>query len=134
MLRELGIGFVAYSPLARGFLTGAAQKPEAMVKTDVRFMLPWWHAGNFERNTAIVQRLKEFAAEKGASVSQLALAWILAQGEHIVAIPGSRSALRVEENARSANVILSKSDLDYIGTIVPNFGNGDRAPSREQWE
>jgi hypothetical protein len=107
VLDELGVGFVAYSPLGRGFITGTAKPAGQYDATDMRNTDPRWQPGNFENNVDAVRRLRELAAAKGITVSQLALAWLLAQGEHIVPIPGSRSATRVEENAHAADVTLT---------------------------
>lgn len=135
-LKELGIGLVAYSPLARGFLTGGVQKAEQYDASDARRNggLPWWNPGNFEKNLAMVEQLKEFASTKGSSVSQLALAWLLAQGDHVVAIPGSRNPQRVEENLRGADLVLTAKDLEKIRSIVPQGGIGGRASRPENWE
>lgn len=125
-LQELGIGFVAYSPLGRGFLTSAIQPAEAYDETDMRRNDPRWQPGNYEKNRDAVQQLTDLAATKGATVAQLALAWLLAQGEHIVPIPGTRSAKRVEENTAAADLTLTDSDLQAIRTILPTGGHGSR--------
>jgi aryl-alcohol dehydrogenase-like predicted oxidoreductase len=90
-LDQLGIGFVAYSPLGRGFLTGTAQPAGNYPESDMRSYDPRWQPGNFEKNVAAIDELKTFAESKGSTVPQVALAWLLAQGEHIVPIPGTRS-------------------------------------------
>ncbi|MGP3920531.1 aldo/keto reductase [Nonomuraea sp. 10N515B] len=126
VLRELGIGFVAYSPLGRGFITGTAQPAGSYDATDMRNVGPRWQPGNFEKNLEAVQRLTELAASQGATVSQLALAWILAQGEDIVPIPGTRSPQRMEENAAAADLSLARADLDAIADILPTGGFGAR--------
>lgn len=135
-LSELGIGFVAYSPLARGFLTDAVRNAEAYDATDSRRSgaLPWWNPGNFERNLAMVDRLKELAARKGATISQLALAWLLAQNEHLVAIPGSRNPDRVVDNLKGSTLSLTSQDLVEIAQIVPSGGSGARASRATVWE
>jgi aryl-alcohol dehydrogenase-like predicted oxidoreductase len=125
-LRELGIGFVAYSPLGRGFLTGAAQPAEAYDESDMRRHDPRWQPGNYEKNLDAVRRLGDLAAARGATVSQLALAWLLAQGDDIVPIPGSRSVARVEENLAAAGLSLSADDLAAIAEILPSGGVGAR--------
>ncbi|MGI5330424.1 aldo/keto reductase [Actinomadura nitritigenes] len=126
VLRELGIGFVAYSPLGRGFITGTAKPAGSYDATDMRNHDPRWQPGNFEKNLKAVQQLTELAATKNATVSQLALAWILAQGEDIVPIPGTRSPQRVEENTTAADLALTDADLDAIAAILPTGGFGAR--------
>jgi aryl-alcohol dehydrogenase-like predicted oxidoreductase len=136
ILKELGIGFVAYSPLARGFLTGGVQKAEGYDATDSRRSgsLPWWNPGNFEKNLTMVDQLKELAARNGGSISQLALAWLLAQYEHLVAIPGSRNPDRVIDNLKGADLVLTPQDLAEIARIVPTGGVGARASRETVWE
>ncbi|MCX4647568.1 MULTISPECIES: aldo/keto reductase [unclassified Streptomyces] len=126
LLKELGIGFVPYSPLGRGFITGTAKPAGQYDATDLRNTDPRWQPGNFEKNVEAVDRLGDLAATKGITVSQLALAWLLAQGEHIVPIPGTRSAARMEENAHAADVALTEADLAAIHEILPNGGFGAR--------
>ncbi|MER6815431.1 aldo/keto reductase [Spirillospora sp. NPDC000708] len=126
VLRELGIGFVAYSPLGRGFITGTAKPAGSYDATDMRNHDPRWQPGNFEKNLKAVQQLTELAATKNATVSQLALAWILAQGDDIVPIPGTRSPQRVEENTTAADLALTGDDLDAIAQILPTGGFGAR--------
>lgn len=124
-LRELGIGLVPYSPLGRGFLTGVVKPAAAYEENDMRRSDPRWQPGNFEKNLAAVHRLAKFAKSKSITVSQLALAWLLAQGDDIVPIPGSRRQERVAENTAAADVTLSAADLAVINEILPNgcFGN-----------
>lgn len=126
VLEELGIGFVPYSPLGRGFITGTAKPAGQYDATDMRNTDPRWQSGNFEKNVDAVARLGQLATAKGITVSQLALAWLLAQGEHIVPIPGTRSAARVEENANAADVTLTEADLAAICEILPAGGFGAR--------
>ncbi|WP_329378541.1 aldo/keto reductase [Streptomyces sp. NBC_01716] len=126
LLQELGIGFVPYSPLGRGFITGTAKPAGQYDATDLRNTDSRWQPGNFEKNVEAVGRLGRLATAKGITVSQLALAWLLAQGEHIVPIPGTRSAARMEENARAADVALTEGDLAAIREILPNGGFGAR--------
>ncbi|MFI8165969.1 aldo/keto reductase [Streptomyces sp. NPDC085931] len=126
VLNELGIGFVAYSPLGRGFITGAAKPADQYEATDIRTVDPRWQPGNFERNVEAVDRLAELAAAKGATVSQLALAWLLTRGEHIVPIPGTRSPKRIEENVGAADLSLTDADLRAMGEILPHGGFGAR--------
>jgi len=126
-LLELGIGFVAYSPLARGFLTGAVKSADQHESDDTRQnAFPWWHRGNFEKNYEAVQELAELAASKGSTVAQLSLAWIMAKGDHIVPIPGSRKVARVEENVAAAGLSLTPADLRRVKEILPKGAYGDR--------
>jgi aryl-alcohol dehydrogenase-like predicted oxidoreductase len=127
-LTELGIGFVPYSPLGRGFLTGAAKPAVEYDKTDMRRGDARWQPGNFEKNVEATRQLTELAASKDATVAQLALAWLLAQGEHIVPIPGTRSASRVTENVGAADLTLTDADLARINQILPEGGFGSRYP------
>jgi aryl-alcohol dehydrogenase-like predicted oxidoreductase len=112
--------------LGRGFITGTARPAGQYDATDMRNADPRWQPGNFEKNVDAVRQLVELAEAKGATVSQLALAWLLAQGEHIVPIPGTRSAARMEENTGAARITLSEADLAAIGGILPNGGFGAR--------
>jgi aryl-alcohol dehydrogenase-like predicted oxidoreductase len=125
-LEELGIGFVAYSPLGRGFLTGTAKPAGQYHSSDMRNTDPRWQPGNFEKNLAAVDQLRTLAAAKGATVSQLALAWLLAQRDYLVPIPGTRSAKRVEENVAAADLQLTDADLERISEILPTGGFGAR--------
>jgi len=126
VLDELGIGFVAYSPLGRGFITGTAKPADQYEATDIRTVDPRWQPGNFEKNVDAVDRLAELAADRGATVSQLALAWLLTRGEHIVPIPGTRSQRRIEENAGATGLTLTDADLRAIDGILPQGGFGAR--------
>ncbi|MEV5054337.1 aldo/keto reductase [Arthrobacter sp. LAR12-1-1.1] len=128
VLKELGIGFVPYSPLGRGFLTGSAKPASEYDETDMRGGDARWQPGNFEKNVEATRQLTELAASKDATVAQLALAWLLAQGEHIVPIPGTRSAKRVEENTGAADLTLTGADLTRISKILPEGGFGSRYP------
>jgi aryl-alcohol dehydrogenase-like predicted oxidoreductase len=128
LLGELGIGLIAYSPLGRGFLTGAAKPAGQYDETDMRNSDPRWQPGIFEKNLEAVKRLTALAQAKGATVAQLALAWLLAQGEHIVPIPGTRSSSRVEENVGAADFQLTPADLERIAEILPSGGYGSRYP------
>ncbi|MFH8467698.1 aldo/keto reductase [Streptomyces sp. NPDC017991] len=125
-LDELGVGFVAYAPLGRGFITGGARPAGQYDASDMRNTDARWQPGNFEKNIKAVERLTALAATKQATVSQLALAWLLAQGEHLVPIPGTRSPQRVEENTRAADLVLSDTDLAAIDDILPHGGFGAR--------
>ncbi|GAB3837110.1 aldo/keto reductase [Kribbella italica] len=126
VVRELGIGFVPYSPLGRGFLTGDVRPGNEYPESDMRSFDDRWQGKNYEANVAAVQELKVFAESKGATVTQLALAWLLAQGDDIVPIPGTRKVHRVEENAGAATVELTAADLDRIREILPHGSYGSR--------
>jgi aryl-alcohol dehydrogenase-like predicted oxidoreductase len=114
---ELGIGLVAYSPLARGFLSGAVQPRSAHAQDDIRQFLEWWAPEHWDANTAVVAGLTELADAKGISLSQLALAWILAQRDDVVPIPGSRNPGRVTENVGAADVTFTQEELERITTL-----------------
>ncbi len=125
--RELGIGFVAYSPLGRGFLTGAIRSPEDFGEGDFRSSSPRFQGENFQRNLDLVTAVEELAKEKGCTPGQLALGWVLAQGEDIVPIPGTKRVKYVEENAAADDVELTEADLARIDEIVPmGAAAGDR--------
>jgi aryl-alcohol dehydrogenase-like predicted oxidoreductase len=109
--RELGVGFVAYSPLGRGFLTGALTDPEALDPGDVRRLFPRFQPQNFGHNLSIVQRLEAHARALGCAPSQLALAWLLHKGEHVVPIPGTTSRPHLEENLAAADIVLTTEDM-----------------------
>lgn len=117
--RELGIGFVPYSPLGRGFLTGEFKKPEDLPETDRRHMFPRFQGENFEKNLALVKRVEEIAEEKKCTPAQLALAWVLAQGENIVPIPGTKRRKYLEQNVAALDVKLTEEDLKRIEEIAP---------------
>ena len=135
-IRELGIGFVAYSPLGRGFLAGAIKPAAEYPADDMRSIDDRWQPGNYEKNLAAVQQLAALADEKGISVTQLAIAWLLAQGEDIVPIPGTRRPARVDENIAAAKVRLTADDLARINEILPEGAAGTRYPqaSMPAWE
>jgi aryl-alcohol dehydrogenase-like predicted oxidoreductase len=116
---ELGIGFVAYSPLGRGFLTGQIKKPEDLAADDYRRFSPRFQGENFTRNLALVGKIEQLAAEKGCTSSQLALAWVLSRGEHIFPIPGTKRVRFLEENAGATQVRLTGQDLSSIDQIAP---------------
>lgn len=126
VLRELEIGLVPYSPLGRGFLTGHAKPASEYEETDFRRFDPRWQPGNYEKNVDAVEKLKMLAEIKNTSVSQLALAWLLAQGGDIVPIPGTRSQDRLAENVGAADLSLSADDLTAIAEILPKGGFGAR--------
>ncbi|MGC1679084.1 MAG: aldo/keto reductase [Candidatus Binataceae bacterium] len=127
-LRELGIGFVPFSPLGRGMLSATIRSTDEFGKDDMRARIsPRFERENFERNLAVVDRLKQIADEKRITPSQLALAWVLAQGEDMVPIPGTKRRKYLEENAAAASVKLSKTDLARIQDVAPKgFAAGDR--------
>jgi aryl-alcohol dehydrogenase-like predicted oxidoreductase len=117
--RRLGIGFVAYSPLGRGFLTGAFKSPDDFEPGDFRRKNPRFQGANFERNLALVDKVKQLAAEAGIRPSQLALAWVMAQGDDVVPIPGTKRRKYLEENARAAEVELAASLLENLKKEFP---------------
>lgn len=119
VLAELGIGFVPYSPLGRGFLTGQFRSPEDFAADDFRRHSPRFQGENFDRNLQLVDRVKELADAKGCTPGQLALAWLLAQGEHIVPIPGTKKVNRLRENLGAADVELSAEDLARLDELAP---------------
>ncbi|MGC1782240.1 MAG: aldo/keto reductase [Acidobacteriaceae bacterium] len=127
--RELGIGFVAYSPLGRGFLSGRFRKFEDLPPDDYRRNSPRFQGENFSRNLQLVEEVEAVAREKGCTASQLALAWVLAQGKDIVPIPGTKKLRYLEENVGAANVKLTTDDLKRIDRIAPkNVAAGPRYP------
>ena len=128
--RELGIGFVAYSPLGRGFLTGAIQNIDQLAKDDWRRLNPRFQAENFDQNQRLVGAVAEIATEKRCTPAQLALAWLLHQGPDIVPIPGTRKVERLDENAAAAHVELSSAELDRIDqALSANIAAGARYPT-----
>ena len=128
-VRELGIGFVAYSPLGRGFLTGQISSPEDFAEDDFRRHNPRFQGENFTRNLETVEQVKRLADEKGCTPAQLALAWVLAQGEDIVPIPGTKRRKYLDDNLGAAGISLSPADLARIDEVAPRgFATGDRYP------
>lgn len=119
VVRELGIGFVAYSPLGRGFLTGQIRKFDDLEPDDYRRMSPRFQGENFQRNLDLVKRIEAIASEKGCTPAQLSLAWVLAQGEDIVPIPGTKRRKYLEENATATAIELTKEDLRRIDEVAP---------------
>ena len=117
--RELGIGFVAYSPLGRGFLTGEIKRIEDLAQDDFRRHSPRFQGENFRRNLDLVKRVEDIASQKGCTPSQLALAWVMAQGEDIVPIPGTKRRKYLEENAAAVDITLTKEELGRINEVVP---------------
>jgi len=131
-LRELGIGLVAYSPLGRGFLTGEITTVDQLGEDDFRRTSPRFQGENFDRNLAVVQRVKELAESKGYTPAQLALAWVLAQGDDVVAIPGTKRRAYLEQNVAALDIELDADDLDAIEEVAPvGVAAGDRyAPAQ----
>jgi aryl-alcohol dehydrogenase-like predicted oxidoreductase len=117
--RELGIGFVPYSPLGRGFLTGKIQKPEDLPDDDYRKTTPRFQGENFQRNLDLVKRVEEIAREKHCTPAQLALAWVLAQGNNIAPIPGTKRRKYLQENVGAIDVDLTSDDLARIDEVAP---------------
>jgi aryl-alcohol dehydrogenase-like predicted oxidoreductase len=118
-VRELGIGFVPYSPLGRGFLTGRFQRTDDLAEDDFRRSHPRFQGDNLERNLALVERVRAIAEQKGATPGQLALAWVLAQGDDIVPIPGTKRVKYLEENAGALDVALTGDDLGALEEAAP---------------
>jgi aryl-alcohol dehydrogenase-like predicted oxidoreductase len=126
-IRELNIGFVAYSPLGRGFLTGRWTNPSDIPEDDSRRNHPRFQGENFYNNLAIVDKVKEIAKEKNVKPGQLALAWVLYQGEDIVPIPGTKHINYLKENIEATNIKLSKEDLERLNSAIPlGVAKGER--------
>jgi aryl-alcohol dehydrogenase-like predicted oxidoreductase len=124
---RLGVGFVPYSPLGRGFLTGAIRSAEDFDADDYRRMSPRFQGDNFARNLSLVEKVKVLAKDKGCTPAQLALGWVLAQGKHLVPIPGTRRARNLDDNLGALNVELSAADLAGIDAVFPlNVSAGAR--------
>lgn len=129
-LRELGIGFVAYSPLGRGFLSGAIKSPDDLAPDDYRRLSPRFQGENFDKNLELVEQVKAIATEKGVTPSQLALAWILAQGDDIVPIPGTKRRAYLEENVGATEITLTPEDLRLLDEVAPKgIAAGERYPA-----
>jgi aryl-alcohol dehydrogenase-like predicted oxidoreductase len=127
--RELGIGFVPYSPLGRGFLTGQIKRFEDLAADDYRRTAPRFQGENFQRNLDLVSQVSEIAAEKRCTPAQLALAWVLAQGEDIVPIPGTKRRKYLRENVDALDVMLNADDLERIDEVAPkDVAAGSRYP------
>ncbi|MCJ8509998.1 aldo/keto reductase [Rhizobium lemnae] len=127
--RELGIGFVPFSPLGRGALTGALKNLDGLAENDFRRSLPRFQGENFDANLALVHLLEEMAAKKGVSAGQLALAWVLAQGDFIVPIPGTTKIANLEKNVAAADIDLSAKELAELGDMLaPSKVKGERYP------
>jgi aryl-alcohol dehydrogenase-like predicted oxidoreductase len=130
-VRELGIGYVAYSPLGRGFLTGQFKSPDDFPEDDTRRNHPRFTGANFDRNIALVREVETMASEKGCTTAQLALAWVLAQGDDIVPIPGTKRRKYLDENIAALDVKLSGDDLRRLDEILPpGAAAGDRYHER----
>ena len=128
-VRELGIGFVPYSPLGRGFLSGAITKPDDLAEDDFRRQNPRFQGENFDRNLELVDRVREIASERGVEPGQLALAWLLHQGDDIAPIPGTKRREYLEENAGAADIELTADELARIDEAAPAGGTaGERYP------
>jgi aryl-alcohol dehydrogenase-like predicted oxidoreductase len=122
LLRELGIGLVPFSPLGRGFLTGTIRSPEQFADDDFRKDNPRFTGENFQRNLRIADEVQAVATEVGATPAQVALAWLLAQGDDIAPIPGTKRVSRVEENAAAGDVELSAAQIDTLNNLTPAAG------------
>jgi aryl-alcohol dehydrogenase-like predicted oxidoreductase len=129
--RELGIGFVAYSPLGRGFLTGQFKRFEDLAADDYRRFSPRFQGENFQKNLDLVKKVEEIAREKRCQPSQLALAWVLAQGDDIVPIPGTKRRKYLEENAAAVDLKLTPDDLRRLSEVFPSgAASGLRYPEQ----
>ncbi|MBZ5740659.1 aldo/keto reductase [Nocardioides mangrovi] len=126
VLEDLGIGLVAYSPLARGFLSGAVQPRSAYDESDFRQRIGWWAPEHFDANVHVADKLARLATERDTTLSQLSLAWLLAQKPYIVPIPGSRNPDRVAHNIAAADLTLTDTDLSRVAEIAPTGGFGGR--------
>jgi aryl-alcohol dehydrogenase-like predicted oxidoreductase len=130
-LRELGIGFVPYSPLGRGFLTGQIKRFEDLAADDYRRNAPRFQGDNFQKNIDLVAKITEIAEEKNCNAAQLALAWVLAQGEDIAPIPGTKRRNYLEQNLAAADIKLNQDDLKRIDQVAPKgVAAGERYPER----
>src|SRR5207253_4783772 len=118
-VRELGIGYVAYSPLGRGFLTGQFKSPDDFAEDDFRKHHPRFQGENFEKNIQLVREVEAMAREKGCTTAQLALAWVLAQGDDIVPIPGTKHVKYLDQNIGALDVELSDEELERLDQILP---------------
>lgn len=129
-LTELGVGFMAYSPLGRGFLTAKVRAPRDLADADYRHLDPRFQDGNFQRNQELLEPLQRIASDIGASPSQVALAWLLSCGDNIVPIPGSKRATHLKENTAAAALELSADDIAYLDQVfAPGVAAGDRYPA-----
>ena len=129
LCRELNIGFVAYSPLGRGFLTGQIKRPEDLAEDDFRRHNPRFQGENFQKNLDLVTRVQEMAEGKGVTAAQLALAWVLHQGDDLVPIPGTRRVTRLEENLAALQITLTADELEALASLMPlGVAAGTRYP------
>jgi aryl-alcohol dehydrogenase-like predicted oxidoreductase len=129
-VRELGIGFVAYSPIGRGFLSGRWKSIDDLDADDWRRNNPRFKGENFQKNLDLVKKIEEIAREKGVTPAQLAIAWVMSRGDDIVPIPGSKSRKHLEENAAAADIELTPAELARIDDVAPKgVAAGDRYPS-----
>jgi aryl-alcohol dehydrogenase-like predicted oxidoreductase len=122
-VRELGIGFVAYSPLGRGFLSGRIGSLDDLAENDARRRHPRFQAGNFERNFELVGRVKEIAAERGVTPSQVALAWVHSRGNDVIPIPGTKRRSYLEQNVAAAQLALTEAELERLEEVFPTAGD-----------
>jgi aryl-alcohol dehydrogenase-like predicted oxidoreductase len=122
LLRELGIGFVPYSPLGKGFLTGTIRSTDQFDPDDFRATSPRFSGENFERNLAIADEVKAVADDVGATPAQIAIAWLLAKGNDIAPIPGTRRVVRLEENVAADDVVLTEAQLARLDELTPASG------------
>jgi aryl-alcohol dehydrogenase-like predicted oxidoreductase len=130
-VRKLGIGFVAYSPLGRGFLTAKITSVDELAKDDWRRGMPRFEQENFRRNIELVKKIRAFAADKGCTPAQLALAWVLAQGDDIIPIPGTKRRRYLEENVGALDIRLTREELAEIDALLPSgAAAGTRYPER----
>jgi aryl-alcohol dehydrogenase-like predicted oxidoreductase len=128
--RELGIGFVAYSPLGRGFLTGSIKSPDDLDEGDFRRMNPRFKREAFDQNMELVRTVEEIAAEHDAKPSQIAIAWVLSRGEDVVPIPGTKRVKYVEENVAASDIELADDDLRRLDKAFPQgAAEGERYPA-----
>jgi aryl-alcohol dehydrogenase-like predicted oxidoreductase len=132
VLRELGIGFVAYSPLGRGFLTGSIRSTEELPDSDYRKTNPRFFNENFQHNLKSADELRDISADVGATPAQVALAWLLAKGSDVVPIPGTKRVARLEENVAADMVELSRDQLTRLDRIMPAVG-GHHAEAQMGW-
>lgn len=133
--RELGIAFVAFSPLGRAFLTGRLRDPAQLPDRDIRRNMPRFQGGNFVRNLALLEEFDRLAREQGCTMAQLALAWVLAQGPHVIPIPGTRQVSHLEENLRASGLVLSRAMLVQLDALInPRTVSGPRYDPTTQKE
>ncbi len=130
-VRELGIGFVAYSPLGRGFLTGQFKRPEDIPQDDFRRFSPRFQGDNFHRNLELVRHIEDLAKAKDSTPAQIALAWVMAQGEDVVPIFGAKKCSRIEENLKAVEIALTPAELEQIDRLLPKGSTaGTRYPEQ----